>query len=416
MASIESDSDSERVILNASSRLTWVEIEIEEDKLKREWRIRSKRTQKNSERYDYYCAYGVTCPAKLRKKMLSNGVYAVTSNGLDHKNHRCANFGLTDEQKSVVLDCLLSGVTFPNNILMTFRAKKVDEPPKEQLRGFLARHRKTAVQSVAQNDIGDVISWCKANENVPEDRDKPFVVTYEVGDTKDPNCFLRIFISSKRLLKFATFFSHLHADATYKLVYQGYPLLLAGVTDVAKSFHPSGVALCKTECTDDYGFLFKSLKKGVEMVTQLEYQPRFLIADCADAITNGFEVAFGPHYKRIFCYYHVKAAINKHLHSVNLNRRKLIKLDITLLRQSPSQATFEIAAKLLISKWREAEPKFIDYFEKQWILNKSSWYLGYAQKGIPTTNNALESTNRYIKETFTKRRKRLIGMIKMNHC
>ncbi len=53
----DSDSDSDRVILSASRRLKWKEIEISEEELKGEWRFQDKRVQKNSEHYDYYCAH-----------------------------------------------------------------------------------------------------------------------------------------------------------------------------------------------------------------------------------------------------------------------------------------------------------------------------------------------------------------------
>lgn len=208
MASSDTDSDTERVILTPRKRLNWEEVEISIEEIKRDWRIKTQITQKFAETCEYYCAYGTSCPAKLKVKKLPNGISIVSTNGLDHKNHRTFDFGLTDEQKELVLECLKCGVTTPNNILITFKKKKVKEPVKKSLSNFLDRNRKKILQTCIESDIGDVIVWCKSNLTVPSDPDKPFVISYETGDANNSNCHMRIFISTTRLLKFASLQHH----------------------------------------------------------------------------------------------------------------------------------------------------------------------------------------------------------------
>lgn len=113
----------------------------------------------------------------------------------------------------------------------------------------------------------------------------------------------------------ARFFDHLHADGTYKVCYQGYPLLVIGVTDKARVFHPCRIALCKTETWEDYRFLFKSLQVAVETITKERFSSSTLVADCADAITKGFNDVFGESTNRVFCYFHVKQAYEKYTHT-----------------------------------------------------------------------------------------------------
>ena len=48
------------------------------------------------------------------------------------------------------------------------------------------------------------------------------------------------------------------------------------------------------------------------------------------------------------------------------------------------------------------------YFIKQWVDSNSEWYEGYAV-GFPSTKNALESTNRLIKDQSTHRERKLKG-------
>lgn len=57
-----------------------------------------------------------------------------------------------------------------------------------------------------------------------------------------------------------------------------------------------------------------------------------LMADAAEAINNGFEMAFGDDFKRGVCWFHVKQAVDKRLKSIqNLVYRGEIISDIIAL-------------------------------------------------------------------------------------
>ena len=45
---------------------------------------------------------------------------------------------------------------------------------------------------------------------------------------------------------------------------------------------------------------------------------------------------------------------------------------------------------------------FVIYFKKEWLDSHVGWYEGYSEL-TPSTNNALEATNRYIKDNGTFR-------------
>ena len=57
----------------------------------------------------------------------------------------------------------------------------------------------------------------------------------------------RIFISTKRLLKLATKSNNIHADGTYKLIWEGMPVLIIGNSDLDRHFHPFGICICSNE-------------------------------------------------------------------------------------------------------------------------------------------------------------------------
>ena len=76
---------------------------------------------------------------------------------------------------------------------------------------------------------------------------------------------------------------------------------------------------------------------------------------------------------------------------------------------------FETVWKLFSDKWFDPSPKeslsheqllineFLNYFSDNWLGQYTcGWYEEYA-KGIPSTDNALESTNNVIKEEATHR-------------
>ena len=87
---------------------------------------------------------------------------------------------------------------------------------------------------------------CQVNSQLPEDEDKPFIIKYQIrvdeSDVVDgpelPEEQFRIAISTKRLLRLAgkqddgTREFTLQVDSTYKLVWNGFPVLVFGFTDL----------------------------------------------------------------------------------------------------------------------------------------------------------------------------------------
>ena len=115
--------------------------------------------------------------------------------------------------------------------------------------------------------------------------------------------------------------THICTDTTYKLIYQGYPVFLAGVTDLQKHFHPLCLAICTNEEAIDFQFIFEALSNTLKILYDYDYRPNALIADAAGAITNGFKLAFNydneEQFIRIMCYSHVDRAIKDRKNTSN---------------------------------------------------------------------------------------------------
>jgi hypothetical protein len=99
------------------------------------------------------------------------------------------------------------------------------------------------------------------------------------------------------LLQIAKKSALIQADATYKLNYNNFPLLVTGTSDKARVFHPYGISLCTTEKAEDYFFLFDTLKNSLKALFNYDYAPAVLLSDTAEAIHNGFKSCF-PSYSQ----------------------------------------------------------------------------------------------------------------------
>jgi len=259
--------------------------------------------------------------------------------------------------------------------------------------------------------LGELEALCSRRSTMPECEDESFVVSYIVSyeddDDNDDDVIedgnkFRFFLSTKRLLTTASSSTRLHADATYKLNWQGFPVLVIGTSDYNRKLHPFGLAVCTDEKQPDFEFIFKSISDGVERVTHSNYTPEALTADGSGAIRNAYIHIFDNN-KVVMCWAHMRRNVNKKLSIVkNKETTQEILDDIDQLQLCESEKVFRNASSLFLKKWISREEEFSTYFETEWLQNLNSWYEGY-NIFTSSTNNALEATNRVIKDEHTFR-------------
>jgi hypothetical protein len=93
---------------------------------------------------------------------------------------------------------------------------------------------------------------------------KAFMISHQMDYGDHPS--FRFFMSTKTLIRESQNACHVHADATYKLIWQGFPLLVFGTTDKVRFFHIFEMAACGNEQTEDFILVFKALRTGAEKV------------------------------------------------------------------------------------------------------------------------------------------------------
>lgn len=250
--------------------------------------------------------------------------------------------------------------------------------------------------------LGDMIEWCNLNNQFPLDVDNAFVIGSEFS-TFDENLGFRFAMSSSRLLNMLSSCRTICIDATYKLNWLGFPLIVLGTVDRAKRFHPFVYGCCSHGRTLDYEFVFECAKKAIETHLGKDFGPETLIADGSDAIRNAFYNKYETGQLDVMCYAHVIRNCRKRPFT-SKNNKNLIPEDIRIMQLAPNRSTFKMMTKLFCEKWEQVEPDYVAYFEKEWLGAHCNWYEGAANY-TPSTNNGLESHNATIKKKITLRRR-----------
>lgn len=293
----------------------------------------------------------------------------------------------------------------PKAILYNLVLKGHKPPPKSRLTTLLTKMRKEKFGFERLN-YGSLYAWLNESNAVPEEENQPFVVNFDISidELVEENSEFRFFVSSKRLLRSAITAEKIHTDATYKLIWQGFPVLLVGMTDSGRKFHPFGVSVSTIERAADFEFIFRTVENAVCDILNSKMKPRVLICDAAFAIHNGFENVFGNDLPIIMCWAHVRRNVAKNLPKYIRDKKKQNEFlaDLDKLQLARSTEDFEKASKLFIEKWRKVSSELVEYFSQEWLQQHRNWYEGYMEL-TPSTNNALESFNRVIKDEQTLR-------------
>ncbi|CAF1046222.1 unnamed protein product [Didymodactylos carnosus] len=160
----------------------------------------------------------------------------------------------------------------PKRILELLEEKNLPVPKKHQLSSYLVSLR-VKLYGNSSMSLGELEAWCEQKSVIPDDEDEPWVlrdkiiygdeINDDVQDGDYENKF-RLFVTTKRLLFNATISHVIHANATYKLIWEGFPCLIIGTTDMIKQFHPYGFAVCSNEAEKDFEFIFMSIRDGLQ--------------------------------------------------------------------------------------------------------------------------------------------------------
>lgn len=330
-----------------------------------------------------------------------------TSRDHCHDQNAAEVRGISLELRPVIRQLYDDKVQKPKAIIAALRLRGLPEPKMDQLTNFLQKYKEEKFGK-AKINLGELEEWCQERSTpLVQNTNDAYVVCFTTDQKESMNPVFRIFISSLRLLQAAPLSDIVHVDATYKLNWQGFPVMVIGTSDKDRKFWPLGAAVCSSETSEDFRFIFQSLVEGVSQVCNSAYSPSVLVADASAAISKGFREVFGDDKKRVFCWAHAIRAMDGQLKRITDKKiRQRLRDDIVQLQLSISPEVFAIAKQLFLSKWSAMKNQeitnFLTYFTSEWIDKNGSWYEGYAI-GSPSTNNCLEAVNLTIKTEQTLR-------------
>lgn len=171
-------------------------------------------------------------------------------------------------------------------------------------------------------------------------------------------------------------------------MWQGFPAILASVSDANRQVFPVAFAITSGETAFDYELVLRAMKDGVEHTSGEVFDPRVLVGDAAESITLAAKRVFPQALRRV-CWFHVRKSIEKHIRGNTAMRAALLK-DIAVLQQALNPDQFARASSAMLDKWQREWPEsdFPGQFKRVHLEKNSSWYEGF-DHGSPSTNNGL---------------------------
>lgn len=168
------------------------------------------------------------------------------------------------------------------------------------------------------------------------------------------------------MLKNASEHKNVSADGTYKIMWQGFPLIVVGAIDRQKHFHVTAIVVTSNERKAEYEFVFRSLKEGVEKQSKCAFTPEALISDYAMAIRSAFFSVFGQT-QNIICSVHLFRKLKERGGFLHKENKKALINDICILHSAPDAETFDHSVLLFLEKWENVEQDFCTYFKATWL-------------------------------------------------
>jgi hypothetical protein len=272
-------------------------------KLKSDFTLQRSRDPEYADTETYICKFSrkvgyLPCPLKYKIDFLSNSddVVATSNDTLEQHFHDVdpddlnsgSSFKWTTAQTDLIKWCLENDNN-PTSVLRNLENAQLLEdgnfPSKQQLNNKIQHCRKLINKTKQIFTTHDLREKIKEKLEVPEDADEAYIAYHEVLDeNEDEEPRFTIIWTSKNLLK-RTSSQLTQDDATYRLVWQGFPFFVSGVSSPTGKFHPTHCTLSSHEDTYAWSASYRFLRDVAKKT------PKFRMGDGAPEITKaGTEV------------------------------------------------------------------------------------------------------------------------------
>ena len=267
-------------------------------------------------------------------------------------------------------------------------------------------------------DTADLRMAIEERSAVPEDPHQAFICSYTIDDS-DPGGkprFSVTFTTRHLLLRINKIF--IQNDATYKLVWMGYPVFTSGTSTSSGRFFLTHTTLSTHEDTAAWATIFRMVLKYTDGQV-----PRFQMADGAWEITNAGREVFGEVGTRLMCWSHVHRNVKPKLAGIRKINKALGEAILTHIEyiqwMAQSEQEFTVLCdqleqhytrKKLSGTERTLVKAFLDYFLAQWGpgSHAMNWFAGANPFSI-TNNQGQEGYHKEVKRNHTFRSEQPLG-------
>ncbi|KAF0686987.1 Aste57867_21240 [Aphanomyces stellatus] len=206
----------------------------------------------------------------------------------------------------------------------------------------------------------------------------------------------KVGVSTKKLLRLLdrdpkTFV--FHWDATYKIDSLAYPILVCGISDIARKFHPVAFFLLGKESENEYTWAMSSLVAIYEEVVGRPLRISYVMADAAKAPALGVEAFYmelGVE-RVLMCFYHCVANVHKRLAGTPLKTKALVYRHLYNMHYSRSWDELQYHWMNALRAWAQCR-------DQSW-----RWQVYHTPSGFATTNNPCEAFNKHFKAVYTEK-------------
>ncbi|RNA36561.1 hypothetical protein BpHYR1_025820 [Brachionus plicatilis] len=198
-----------------------------------------------------------------------------------------------------------------------------------------------------------------------------------------------------------------HLDATYKLIKNGFPLIVLGRTDAVHDFHPLGFFISSHEQEIDYQEFYQGFI-NLSVLLDTEFDPDYVVQDAWLASFNALSKQFAD-CKLLMCYFHVIFNCRKEYGKLNKELAVQCKKFLRKMHYSIDLKDMERNFREFKEFSKENCQDFYFYVKNQWLTGPfKRWQIFNRPEGFACTNSPIESFNRSIKRTFTKRKRMFV--------
>ncbi|ETL49360.1 hypothetical protein L916_01140, partial [Phytophthora nicotianae] len=261
---------------------------------------------------------------------------------------------LTPSQKPNVRELTLHNLRpmrFRHAMSRKFEIVLQDLPSLSRVQNFVQHYWRT---NLTRNDrVDDLRKWIHERAFTGEEGlAQPFTYAWDldadgkpvVGNGSEERPFV-VGLTTKtlmlRLMRPPESFI-LHVDATYKLNYQGYPIIVVGISDCSRGFHLVSIFIVSGETQDIVQPALMALRRLYSVLTGHDLVVQYAIADPDQAQYNATNAVFGnnPHFTSLMCFFHVMKRVYRAIKTFPSGTKAIISRDLYDMHFARSHSEF----------------------------------------------------------------------------